>query len=491
MRDLANRLDPRVRAALAAAYLAGAWQWAAFFSWGRDTFMLAFDWIRVGYYFAAVRDAIRDGVLPLYYAAGIDGEWVNFYWAHPDTPLLPHLLLLHWLRPTTFIALTALAFYSIGFAGVVALARRLRLSLVPTLLLLLLFLGNGYVLGHLRVGHVAWLSFFLLPWWCHYTWALADDEPLPHTSLALAGVLAVVLLDGGTHFALWCWLVLAVIAGFRPASVGAIVLRAACWFVLFTAVRLVPTFTVFPLEVVTHFAWMGGYHWASLWAAVSGGQSALAPYSIYAWEFDGYVGTPLVVFLLVFGLLVPFALPRRRRHLVLLAAIVPFAVAMSGDTLVYIRDRTGLPLLGGERVPTRMIIVPILVLAVQACWSLQRVLDRTTGRARQALATAALLLLCVGAFQMHKYAVLCRPYSSLPQTVPEPHLPMVPSGTGWGQLPIALVTSDPTEHYRGLTFAHIYVQAIEMGALVTAVGLILAAMTIARGDASAEVPPPD
>ena len=104
------------------------------------------------------------------------------------------------------------------------------------------------------------------------------------------------------------------------------------------------------------------------------------------------------------------------------------------------------------------------------------------------LATAAVLLLCVGAFQLHAYAVLCRPYSSLPQTVPQPHLPMVPSGTGWGPLPIALVTSDPTGQRRGLTFEQIYVQAIEMGALVTAVGLVLAAMTIARGDASA--PPP-
>ena len=488
MRDLANRLDPRARVALAAAYLAGAWQWATFFSWGRDTFMLAHDWIRVGYYFAAVQDAIRDRVLPLYYAAGIDGEWVNFYWAHPDTPLLPHLFLLHWLRPPTFIALTALALYSAGFAGVLTLARRLRLSLVPTLLLLLLFLGNGCVLGHLRVGHVAWLSSFLLPWWCHYTWALADDEPLPRTSLALAGILAVVLLDGGTHFALWCWLVLAVIAALRPVSAGPIVVRAACWFVLFTAVRLVPTFTVFPLAVVTHFAWMGGYGWASLWAALSGGQPALAPYSLYAWELDGYLGTPLVVFLLVFGLLVPFLLPARRRHLVLLAAIVPFAVAMSDDRLVHVRDQIGLPLLGGERIPTRMIIVPILVLAVQGCWALQRVLDRTAGRTRQALGTAAVLLLCVGAFQLHVYAVLCRPYSSLPQTVPQPHLPMVPSGTGWGPLPIAMVTSDPTGQRRGLTFEQIYVQAIEMGALVTAVGIALAAMTIARSDASA--PPP-
>jgi hypothetical protein len=489
MRDLANRLDPRDRAALTVAYLVGAWQWAAFFSWGRDSFMLAFDWIRVGYYFAAVQDAIRDRVLPLYYAAGIDGEWVNFYWAHPDTPLLPHLLLLHWLRPTVFIALTALAFYSVGFAGVLALARRLRLSLVPTLLMLLLFLGNGYVLGHLRVGHVAWLAYFLLPWWCHYTWALADGEALPGTSLALAGILAVVLLDGGTHFALWCWLFLAVLATLRPATAGALVLRAACWFVLFTAVRLVPTLIVFPLGVVTHFAWMGGYDWASVWAAVSGGQPALAPYSHYPWELDGYLGTPLVVFLLVFGLLVPFVLPERRRHLALLAAVVPFLVAMSGDTLVHIRDRLGLPLLGGERIPTRMIVVPILVLVVQGCWALQRVLERTGGRVRQALGAAAVLLLCVGAFQLHAYAVLCRPYSSLPQTVPQPHLPAVPSGTGWGPLPIALVASDPTGQFHGLTFDQIYVQAIQMGALVTAVGLLLAAMTIARSDASPEVPP--
>jgi hypothetical protein len=491
MRDTANRLDPRVRAALALAYLVGAWQWAAFFSYGRDTFMLAHDWIRVGYYFAAVRDAIRDGVLPLYYAAGIDGEWVNFYWAHPDTPLLPHLFFLHWLRPTTFIVLTALVLYSVGFAGVLALARRYRLSLLPTLLMLLLFLGNGYLLGHLRVGHVAWLASFLLPWWCHYTWALADGEPLPRTSLVLGGLLAVVLLDGGTHFALWCGLFLAVIAVTRMSSAGAIVTRAACWFVLFGAIRLVPTLTVFPLDVVTHFAWMGGYSWASAWAALIGGQPALAPFTPFPWELDAYLGAPLVVFLLVFGLLAPFFLPERRRHLSLLAAVAFFLFAMSGDWLAHVRDRTGLPFIGGERLPTRMIIMPIVVLAVQACWALQRVLERVGARGRRVLAGSAAALLLVAAAQLHAYAVLCRPYSSLPQTVPQPHLPAVPSGTGWGTMPIALVTSDPLEQKRGVTFEAIYVQAIKMGSLFTAVGMILAVMSLAQERSSPELPPSD
>ncbi len=474
MRDPADRLDPQARAALLLAYLLGAWQWAAFFSWGRDTFMLAHDWIRVGFYFAAVQDAIRAHVLPLYYAAGIDGEWVNFYWAHPDTPLLPHLLLLRFLRPTTFVAISALAFYTVGFLGVLALARRQRLSLLPTLLMLLLLLGNGYVLGHLRVGHLAWLAYFLLPWWCLYTWALADGEPIPGSSLKIAGVLAIVLLDGGTHFALWCWLFLGVVALARPSTAAVVVARAACWFLLFTAIRLVPTLTVFPLGVVTHFAWMGGYDWASLGAALLGGQPALAPYSHFPWELDAYLGAPAVVFLVVFGLVAPFFLPARGRHLRLLAALAFFAFAMCGDSLARFRPYLLVPFIGGERLPTRMIIVPIVVLVVQACWALQRVLERAAPPLRRTLAATAVVLLCVTAWQLHAYAVLCRPYSTLPQTVPLPHLPALPSGTGWGPMPIALVTADPADPKRAVTFETIYVQAITIGTVITAAGLFLA-----------------
>jgi len=59
-------------------------------------------------------------------------------------------------------------------------------------------------------------------------------------------------------------------------------------------------------------------------------------------------------------------------------------------------------------------------------------------------------------------------------------------------MPIALVTYDPTDTKRALTFEMIYVQAIEIGALITAAGVFLAAMSVVNRRALREVrPAPD
>ncbi len=466
-----------------AVFLLGAWRWAAFVGYGQPGLLTYMDWTRAGYYYAAVEDSLRHWTLPLYYPSGLDGEWVNFYWAHPDTPLLPHILLLRFLAPGTFILLTTLAFYAAGCAGVLALARRYDFSLTATLLLAVLFLGNGYIVGHLRAGHVAWLAYFLVPWWCVYTWALADGVVLPGTGLALGSILALILLNGATHIAIWCWVVLAIIAATRPRTALAVI-HGACWFVLMTAIRLVPTLTVFPLDVVTHFAWLGGYRWNLLLAAIFGGQPWIRLLHPYEWEYDAYLGGPAILFLILCGLLLPFFLPGRGRHIRLLAAVSPFVFAMCGDSIAILRNNPSIPLLSGERIPTRMVIMPIVVLIIQACWSLDRVLKRAGPALRRPLVTCAALLLCLTTAQLSAYMIVSAPIPRSQLIVPPPYSPTKPSGSGWGVMPIAEIEHDPRSTKREVTFDMIYVAAIKMGALITGAGLVLALAQTRRVAAS-------
>jgi len=341
------------------------------------------------------------------------------------------------------------------------------------LLLLLLLLTNGYLIGHLGVGQAAWISCFLMPWWCYYTWALAEGEPIPGSSVKLAALLAVVLLNGGTHLALWCWLALAVVAITRVRACG-VVVRAGCWFLLFSSIRLIPTLTVFPLQAALANAWMGGYDWPLLRAAVLHGQPAIVQYRPFQWEYDAYLGWPAAVFVVVFGFIAPFFLPERGRHLRLLAAMAFFVFAMSGDWLIRLRDNPAIPILAGERMPTRMVIMPIVVLALQACVALQRVLDRASASMRRAVMAGAVGVLCATGVLFHAYADLLTPPASGEFVVPPPYLPSVPSGSDWGTLPLALVPYDPESLYQSASFNMIYVQAIEIGSMVTGAGIVLA-----------------
>jgi hypothetical protein len=125
--------------------------------------------------------------------------------------------------------------------------------------------------------------------------------------------------------------------------------------------------------------------------------------------------------------------------------------------------------------------MPTIVLAVQACWALQRVLDRTASHLKRAVQVGAIGLLGATGYLFHAYADLLTPRSTGEFVVPTPHLPAVPSGTDWGVLPLAGVPYDPDSNYQSVSFTMVYVHAIQMGTLVTAAGIVLALALRRRG----------
>jgi hypothetical protein len=105
---------------------------------------------------------------------------------------------------------------------------------------------------------------------------------------------------------------------------------------------------------------------------------------------------------------------------------------------------------------------------------MQRILDRTKASTRRVVMASALGVLCATGLLFHAYAHLLTPRTAGELIVPPPYLPSVPSGSGWGIMPLAAVPYDPGEPKRSLSFNMIYVQAIKIGSLVTGAGIVLA-----------------
>jgi hypothetical protein len=223
---------------------------------------------------------------------------------------------------------------------------------------------------------------------------------------------------------------------------------------------------------------MGGYDWPTFVVALTEGRASLlelgGKVGMFPQEYDAFLGWPAVLFLVAFGLVAPFFVPGRARHVRLLFPLAMFIFALSGDAFMLIRD-TGFPLVGGIRTPTRMILMPIVILSMQAAWSLAQVLERTTPALRPWIAAFSILVLSLTGAQLYSNLRAVSPSTPGVPEVTEPHLPTNASGSGWGTMPIAQVTVDPVDTKRSLTLNGIYVQAIEIGSLISAAGLLLAA----------------
>jgi hypothetical protein len=114
------------------------------------------------------------------------------------------------------------------------------------------------------------------------------------------------------------------------------------------------------------------------------------------WEYDVYLGVTGLAWLLWFGVALRFKGPEARRFAVLDGPLAVLAL-LSLDDLYAVVNRLGIPLLSGERVSSRMLIVPIVFLLPQAALRMQRVLeDSPRRRLLTTLAVAAAVAIAAG-----------------------------------------------------------------------------------------------
>ena len=213
------------RAAWAALFLAGAAFWVVLLDRAPGTFAgppgTLEDWPKEYRYLAVLQQAVREARVPYVLSEPI--VFSRKFLAIPETCLSPQIALLLVLTPGAFVVANTLLLHAAFCAGVVALARRFRLALVPAAAFYLLAGFNGHLTAHLAVGHSMWVGMLLLPAFLLPLVSLAEDERAPRAPILLALAMTAILFQGALHVFAWCVLLLLLVAAFRPSRLRPIV----------------------------------------------------------------------------------------------------------------------------------------------------------------------------------------------------------------------------------------------------------------------------
>jgi hypothetical protein len=387
---------------ISSAWLAGLWLyglrlWNFFYSGGEISFDFL-DWGEVtGPRYALLHDAALRGLLPLHAAdlTALRGI-TDRYFSIADTPFLPQYLLLQWLDTGRFLFLDTLLFYTLGFIALVLIFLRQKLSPFTFSVLFLLFSFNGNQVSHLAVGHHNWTAQFLIPFFVLLVLWLVEEQRFSWAwVLALSLLELVILLQGGFHLFLWNLFFLGVLALFNPRLLKP-VLAGALFSTLVSLWRLLPPSLAldglrqeylggFPS---VHDLFEGLVVLRDPFRAVQG---ITDTFPLNGWETNFYIGWLGFLLLVTFGIALPLWRSRARES-VQVQVLVPcllLAIFSIGEMFAKILAVFPIPPLIGERVTSRMLILPLITVAVLGAIFAQREL-RT---ARLSLWSKLLLLL--------------------------------------------------------------------------------------------------
>lgn len=389
-----------LEAALTALFGLGVLHWLYVFGFLTPGFAgLSFtvaDWPKEVRYYVALQQAVVDGRIPWYVSKSI--QETRKFLANPEVPWSPDVALLRFFGLEVFLVLKVLLWYAAGFAGLLLIRQRYALSLVPFTFLFLLFAMNGHIVAHLAIGHSMWTGYFLLPFVFLYLMDVLDGADAAAVKLAL--VLFLMLLQGSLHVFVWCVLLLLLALAFRWRAWRA-VLVAMAWTAALGACRLVPAAVVLFGKMEQVF--ISGYPSAGdLLAALVRIRPITHPRqgglfgTLNWWEFDVYLGIVGLAWLLWFGIVLRFKGPEARRFAVLEGPLAVMSLLALDDLYAPV-NRLGIPLLSGERVSSRLLIVPLVFLLVIAAVRMQRVLEASSRRPLiRAVAVAAAVLTALG-----------------------------------------------------------------------------------------------
>jgi hypothetical protein len=398
-------------AALAALFGLGVLHWLYVFGFltpgfAGMTFTVA-DWPKEVRYYVALQQAVTDGRIPYYVSKSI--QETRKFLANPEVPWSPDVLLLRFCALDVFLALKVIVWYAAGFAGLILIRRRYGLGLLPFTFLFLLFSFNGHIVAHLAIGHSMWTGYFLLPFVFLYA-ADVLEAATPAAPVKLALVFFLMLLQGALHVFVWCLLLLLLGVAFRPRAWKPALLALA-WTAALGACRLVPAAVV--LFGKTEALFISGYPGVvDLAAAFVRIRPITYPRvgglfgTLNWWEYDAYLGVVGLAWLLWFGVALRFKGVKSRLFAVFEGPIAILAL-LSFDDIYAAVNRLGLPLLSGERVSSRLLIVPIVFLMPAAAVRMERVLEASPRRRLlSVLALVAAALIAAGlAVHSHSWSL--------------------------------------------------------------------------------------
>ena len=360
-------------------YLLGAYWFGVFFNWGDHTLFFQ-DWADItGPRTEFLRTAVKSGQLPLHISdpSTMHGNTIR-YLTVPDTLISPQILLLARFSIQRFNYINVLLFYTLGFAGLLALRRKFHLSIFALAVLTLLFNFNGDLLAHFSVGHMTWIGTFLFPWFALLIFRLLEGDHSWKWIFWMSSLMAVIWLQGSFHQFLWLLIFLGLIGLFVPGCFWMIV-RSGFFVLLLSAFRILPS-----IMLVGKYgaSYISGYPtFFSLWDSLINITNLTGTYfyfppgyeGVSPWETANFIGILGTIFMLYFGL-VRGMLVRQAPFQKLLLPLGGMLLLSMGQFFGYLR-MIPIPLIQGERVGTRIISVVLVFLFIFAAERLQRWLD--------------------------------------------------------------------------------------------------------------------
>lgn len=363
---------------LLGVFLLGLYWFWIFFEHGANT-VFFHDWANVTaprYQF--LKSAVQELQFPLHISdPGTFHGYTYRYLSVPDTLISPQLILLGRLAITRFNLYNVCILYTLGFIGLLVLKNKFHISLIPFTALSLLFNFNGNILAHFSVGHASWGGYFLFPWFAWLVFRLLEGDRSWKWTFGMALLLFIIWLQGSFHQYVWLLMLLVLIAIFVP-RVFWFVIRAGVFTLVLSAFRLLPS-------ILSYGNYVGGFDngFITLGVLLNYLVFMASPKeikyfmpgtgpSIGSWELTTFIGLVGTIFVIYFGLyrgLLARQAPFRK-----LMMPLGIMLLLTGG-LYYIVDQLHIPLLGGERISSRMISVVLAFGLIMAAERFQRWLD--------------------------------------------------------------------------------------------------------------------
>lgn len=347
-------------------FIFGLCHWGYFLNAG-DLAFHSYDWPKEKVYYSVFQEAFQRKEIPFHTSLELQGTYR--FLSVPEMIFSPQLFLLKFMDVGLFVLAQTLLMYSIGFLGILWIAKKYLFSPFAVLILFFLFNCNGYITAHIAVGHLMWLSYFFLPFFVLFLLEIIEEKKGVQASLKLSLVLFFILLQGGVHFFQWCFLFLILFLLFNWRERYRVGLALALSLLL-GAVRIIPsTMTFWKYDAF----FLSGYPTLlDLIRALVVLKDHLAERigSIFStlgwWEYDLYVSLPGFLFILYFGIFVRFLKNKTALHLKYSPLDTPlFVLFLFSLSYFYLFiSRLPIPLLNSERVSSRFIILPLLFLLV-------------------------------------------------------------------------------------------------------------------------------
>lgn len=419
---------------LVVLFAAGLIHWFLFFD-GGDLSFNAHDWQKEYRYYSILKEAIGSGLMPYHVSIAFHGT--NRFLALPETNLSPQIFLLSFMDVGRFVIANMLILYSAGFLGCLLIMRRFSVSIFPFILLFMLFNFNGHVTSHLGVGHSMWGAYFLLPFFILFVFDLVGGTSSRTTPIKMAFVLFFIMLQGGLHIFVWCITFLVFLFFFNWRHAKPIVLSIVFGAVL-SVFRLVPAgFALADRQ--EKFIWSYPTIRDLIDSLITIRQQTperLLPWGTVGWwEYDMYIGIIGLAFILWFGVALRFSRDPGLAHHKYSALDLP--VLITGMfSLSYFHaflTRIPLPLLRSERVATRFIVLPLILLAVLAAIRLSEVLRKSGQSVKFRIAAIVAIAITALGFVDHSFLWsvprLERVFSSRTPDLSVPNIITLPDGS--------------------------------------------------------------